>query len=146
MGTYVLDASAILRYLDDEAGAERVEQIIKGHIAGKNLVAISAVHWGEIAGVAWKRHGEAGMRAALSRLSAFGFEIVDVTAERAVHSAVIKNNRKIPYADAFGVDLAGDSADHVLVTADFDVKPAKQDGRIEFLPLKAKPGWNRGAV
>ncbi len=139
MVTYVLDASALLRYLDDEAGAERVEQIIKGHIAGKNHAAMSAVHWGEVAGVIWKRHGEARMQAAFLRLSAFGIEIVPVTGERAVNSAVIKHERKIPYADAFGVDLAGDSPEHILVTADFDVKPAKQDVRIEFLPLKAKP-------
>jgi predicted nucleic acid-binding protein len=139
MVTYVLDASALLRYLDDEAGAERVEQIIKGHIAGKNHVAMSAVHWGEVAGVVWKRHGEAGKGVALSRLSAFGIEVVPVTGERAVNSAMIKQERKIPYADAFGVDLAADSPEHVLVTADFDVKPAKQDVRIEFLPLKAKP-------
>jgi predicted nucleic acid-binding protein len=79
------------------------------------------------------------MGAALSRLSAFGLEVVPVSAERAVNSAVTKQERKIPYADAFGVDLAGDSGDHVLVTADFEVKPAKQDVRIEFLPLKAKP-------
>jgi hypothetical protein len=64
-------------------------------------------------------------------------EVVAVTAERAVNSAVIKQGRKIPYADAFGVDLAGDSAEHVLVTADFDVEPAKQDVRIEFLAVKA---------
>ena len=139
MVTYVLDASALLRYLDNESGAGRVEQIIKRHIAERNYVSISAIHWGEVAGIIRKRHGDAGMHAALSRLSSFGFEIVPVTAERAVHSAVIKHDRKIPYADAFGVDLAGDSAEHVLVTADFDAKPAKQDVRIEFLPLKAKP-------
>jgi predicted nucleic acid-binding protein len=136
MVTYVLDASAILRYLDDEAGAERVEQIIKGLIAGRNTVAISAVHWGEVVGIVFKRHGDAGLRAAVSRLSAFGMEVVAVTGERALRSAVIKQERKIPYADAFGVELAGDSAEHVLVTADFDVEPAKQDVRIEFLPLK----------
>jgi predicted nucleic acid-binding protein len=139
MVTYVLDASAILRYLDGEAGSERVTAIIKEHLAGKGRAVISAVHWGEIAGIVRKRHGAAGMGAALSRLSAFGLEVVPVSAERAVNSAVIKQERKIPYADAFGVDLAGDSADHVLVTADFDVKPAKLDVRIEFLPLKAKP-------
>lgn len=136
MVTYVLDASALLRYLDNEAGAERVEQIIKGHIAEKNYAAISAIHWGEVAGIAWKRHGEAGLRVVTSRLSAFGMEIVAVTGERAARSAVIKQRFGIPYADAFGVDLAGDSPDHVLVTADFDVAPAKQDVRIEFLPLK----------
>ena len=34
MVTYVLDASAVLRYLDDEAGAQRVSEIIKSHLAG----------------------------------------------------------------------------------------------------------------
>lgn len=77
------------------------------------------------------------MDAALSRLSAFGFDIVPVTGERAVKSALIKVERKVPYADAFGIDLAGDSAEHVLVTADFDVKPAEGDVQIEFLPVKA---------
>jgi len=133
---YVLDASAILRYLDGEAGAERVKVILKEHLADKNRVVISAIHWGEVAGVVRKRHGEAGMHAAISRLSAFGFEVVPITAERAVRSAIIKIDWKIPYADAFGVELAGDSSGHVLVTADFDVKPAQKDVRIEFLPLK----------
>jgi predicted nucleic acid-binding protein len=139
MVTYVLDASAILRYLDGEAGADRVAAIIKEHLAGKSRAVVSAVHWGEVAGIVWKRYGETGMKTALSRLSAFGMEVVPVTAERAVKSAVIKHEHGIPYADAFGVDLAGDSAEHVLVTADFDVQPAKQLVRIEFLPLKAKP-------
>ena len=135
---YVLDASAVLRYLDGEAGAERVSQIIKGHLAGAHRVVISAIHWGEVAGIVSKRHGRARMEDALSRLVAFGFEMVPVTADRAVKSALIKVERKIPYADAFGVELAGDSAEHVLVTADFDVKPAEGDVRIEFLPTKVE--------
>ncbi len=138
MVVYALDASAILRYLDGEAGAERVKEIIKGHIAGRDSVVVSAVHWGEVARIVYKRNGRVGMDAALSRLSALGFEVVPVTGERAVKSAVIKTERKIPYADAFGVELAGDSPQHVLVTADFDVKAAENDVRIEFLPLKAR--------
>jgi predicted nucleic acid-binding protein len=133
---YVLDASAILRYLDGETGAERVSQIIKGHLAGTHRVVVSAIHWGEVAGIVSKRHGRGKMEDALSRLVAFGFEMVPVTADRAVKSALIKVERKIPYADAFGVELAGDSAEHVLVTADFDVKAAEDDVRIEFLPVK----------
>src|ERR1700730_8854239 len=34
MVRYVLDSSAILRYLDDEAGAARVAEIIKSHLGG----------------------------------------------------------------------------------------------------------------
>ena len=50
--------------------------------------------------------------------------------------APIKLNRKIPYVDAFGVELAAESSDRILVTADFDLKPAIKDVKVEFLPRK----------
>ena len=136
MVTYALDASAVVRYLDGEAGSDRVAEIIKSHLAGRCQVIISAVHWGEIAGVTCKVHGRAAMDLALSRLAAFGFELVPATSERALRAALIKLKRKIPYVDAFGVELVADSSDHVLVTADFDLKPASRDIQIEFLPAK----------
>jgi predicted nucleic acid-binding protein len=133
---YVLDASAILRYLDGEAGADRVAKIIKGHLAGKRQVIVSAIHWGEVAGITFKKHGKQLSDVVLTRLRAFGFEIVPATAEQAVSSAHIKVQYGIPYADAFGVALAAISSEHVLVTADFDVKPAAAAVQIEFLPRK----------
>lgn len=136
MVTFVLDASAILRYLDGEVGVDRVREIIKLHIASEARVVISAIQWGEIHGVLLKRHSAGTAQAAISRISAFDFEVVPATAERAVRAAAIKVKMKIPYADAFGVELAGDSKHHVLVTADFDVKPAEGDVAIEFLPNK----------
>lgn len=134
--TYVLDASAVLRYLDDEAGAQRVSEIIKVHLAGRCEVAISALHWGEIAGIIHKVHGSDAMDLALSRLNAFGFQIVPVSEDRAVQAALIKLKKNIPYVDSFGVELAADLSDSVLVTADFDLKPAQREVRIEFLPVK----------
>jgi predicted nucleic acid-binding protein len=136
MVTYVLDSSAILRYLDDEAGAERVADIIKSHLAGGCAVMVSAVHWGEIAGITGKAHGRAAMDLVISRLSAFGFEVVPADAERAVRASLIKLKRQIPYVDAFGVELAAETGDRVFVTADFDFKPASRDVTIEFLPAK----------
>ncbi len=139
MVSYVLDASALLRYLDREEGATRVAQILKGQFSGNNRVMISAVNWGEVAGILEKRHGQAAVENALPRLLSFGVEVVPADAERAVRSGLIKIRNKIPYADAFGVELASDSSDHVLVTADFDVEPARQQIAIEFLSVKSKP-------
>ncbi|HEY6180830.1 MAG TPA: PIN domain-containing protein [Terriglobales bacterium] len=136
MVTYVLDASAVLRYLDDEAGAARVSEIIKSHLAGTCEVVISALHWGEIAGIVHKVHGSDAMDLALSRLSAFGFQIVPVTEDRAVRASLIKLKKNIPYVDSFGVELASDLPDSVLVTADFDLKPAQREVKIEFLSIK----------
>ena len=69
----------------------------------------------------------------LARLEAFGFEIVPVSPERAVRASLIKLTSKIPYADAFGVELAAESSDRILVTADFDLKPATKDVEIRVL-------------
>ena len=136
MVTYVFDTSALLRYLDDEPGAGRVAQLIEDHLDGKCKIAISAVHWGEVAGKLFQRKGQQHFRVIFAELESIGFDIVAATAGRAVNSGLIKAGIKIPYADAFGVDLASDSPEHVLVTADFDVKPAAQDVKIEFLPRK----------
>jgi predicted nucleic acid-binding protein len=136
MVTYILDSSAILRYLDDEAGAARVAEIIKSHLAGRSAAMIAAPHWGEVAGIACKTHGRDAMELVLSRLSAFAFEVVPVDAERAVRAALMKLKRQIPYVDAFGLELAAESADRIFVTADYDFKPARRDVKIEFLPAK----------
>lgn len=135
MVTYVLDSSAVLRYLDNDAGAGRVSEIIKEHLAGRCEAIISAVHWGEIAGITCKIHGRQAMDLVLSRLSAFGLEIVAADADRAVGASLIKLKTQIPYVDAFGVELAS-AEERVFVTADFDFKPASRSVEIEFLPAK----------
>ena len=135
MTTYALDASAILRYLDNEAGADRVEEIIAGHLEGSRKVAVLAIHWGEIAGCIYKHYGSNMLVLVMSRLAVFHFELIPISADRAVRAAVLKADKKIPYVDAFGVEFAASSADHVFVTADFDLKAANE-ARIEFLPRK----------
>src|ERR1700674_4430395 len=119
MVRYVLDSSAILRYLDDEAGAARVSGIIKSHLAGGCEAVVSAPHWGEVAGITCKLHGRPAMELVLSRLTWFVLPIVAADADRAVRSALIKLKREIPYMDASGIELASDSRDHIFVTADF---------------------------
>jgi|ERR1700722_9312017 len=136
MVTYVLDSSAVLRFLDGEAGSDRVADILKSHLAGRCEAVISALHWGEVAGTICKRRGTQAMDLTLSRLSAFGVQIVAVDGNRAVRAAMIKLKRTIPNVDAFGVELAADSRERVFVTADFDFKPASRDVKIEFLPAK----------
>lgn len=63
-------------------------------------------------------------------------EIVSVTAERAVHAAELRVDTKIGYADAFALDLAVQSPEHVLVTADYGFKAVEALAQIEFLPVK----------
>jgi predicted nucleic acid-binding protein len=133
---FVLDSTAVFRHHDNESGADQVEAIFEACARGLGSLCISAVQWGEIAAVERKRSGASGQRRVLQRLMQIDLQIIPATAERAEHAAELRVDRKLPYADAFALDLAMDSADHVLVTADYDFKAVADLARIEFLPAK----------
>lgn len=137
MVTFVLDSSAVLRYIDGETGSDRVEYIFGERDGKQAQVAICAVHWAEVIYILLKRLARDEVQEALEILQDLRIEIVPVTAERAQRAASIRHRYRIPFADAFGVELAGTSPQHLFVTADFDVKPAEADYPIEFLPVKS---------
>ena len=136
MTAYVLDSSALLRYMDDEAGAERVEEILKACVAGQVSLSISALQWGEIAGNIRQRFGATDQLRILSAIAPSEVEIIPVTAERAVRAAELKVDRKMAYADAIALELTWERPDRVLVTADYGFKSVNDLAKIEFLPSK----------
>jgi predicted nucleic acid-binding protein len=136
MTAYVMDASALIRYLDNEPGADRVDEIVGECLADRARSFASAIQWGEIAGNIRKRFGALLELKAMNRLLATDIEIVPATGEQAIRAAHLKVDRKISYADAFALDLAMQSTEHVLVTADYGFKVVDDLARIEFLPLK----------
>jgi predicted nucleic acid-binding protein len=136
MTVFVLDSSAVLRHIDGEAGADRVEEIIRLALLGEAEVQLSALQWGEIAGIQRRRFGVQEQMRVLQSLLQFDLRVIPATAERAVRAAEIKEDRKLAYANAFAIELAMDSTDHLLVTADYDFKEVADLARIEFLPVK----------
>ena len=136
MTVFVLDSSSLLRYIDNEPGADRVNAIFKACVKQQARMCIPALQWGEVAGELRKRLGPDGGKRALESLMLLELDVVPARAERAVHAAALRIDRKIPYADAFALDLAMDSQEHILVTADYDFKDVADLARIEFLPLK----------
>jgi predicted nucleic acid-binding protein len=133
---FVLDSSALLRYQDDEAGADRVEAILEACSRGNDEICISAMQWGEIAATLRKRYGAQQQEIMLHRLAQLNLRIIQVNAECAVRAAAIRVDRKMAFADAFAVELTLDSPEHVLITADYDFKTVEDLIRIEFLPAK----------
>ena len=136
MSVFVFDSSAVLRYLDHEAGAERVKAILRCSANESSAICISALQWGEIAAVLRKRYGAVEQKRNLANLVELQFRVIAVSAERAVRAAAIRVDRKMAFADAFGIELAMDSPEHLLVTSDYDFKKVEDLARIEFLPVK----------
>lgn len=136
MTVFVLDASAVLRYIDGEAGANRINEILKACVSGKAQARISALQWGEVAGKLRKRLGASNQVRILESLIPPDVEIVAASGERAVRASALRVDHSVSYADGFALDLAMDSPGHILVTADYDFKAVEDLARIEFLPLK----------
>lgn len=141
--TYVLDASALLRFTDREAGFEHVRNLFYEAAKGNLQILLSAVNWGEIVTVLYRKDSR-NAESLLADLSALPITIVPVDAAAAVAAGKFKWSYKVPYADAFAGALtlnystAGRKAEQAtLVTADYDFKNVpKGTIRIEYLPAK----------
>jgi predicted nucleic acid-binding protein len=137
--TYVLDASAILRFSDKEAGFDRVRDLFIQAAQGKVELLLSAVNWGEIvAALLYKRAG--GLSALTNNLAAnlaaLPLTIVAADKDLAEGAATFKYDFKVPFVDAFAGSLALHE-NATLVTADYDFKSVPSGTiKIEFLPAK----------
>jgi predicted nucleic acid-binding protein len=138
MLTYVLDTSAPIRLLDSEPGWERVDDLLASANRDECEIQMCAVNWGELIYAIGRRYPEAVAAQVEMRFSGYPIIIVPADSARATNAGRLKLKYNIGYADSFGVELALQSPDHVLVTADYGVKPAEHDIRIEFLPTKPK--------
>jgi len=135
--TYVLDASALLRFLENESGAIQVEALIKQAKQGEITTLMSAVNWSEILHYVLRKHGPAAMRSIESRLQSVQITILAVDAVGAAQAAEFRHQHQVPFADAF----AGATAEQnraTLMTADYDFHGLKTSFKINLLPIKPK--------
>jgi predicted nucleic acid-binding protein len=136
--TFVLDASAILRFTDMEPGCERVRSLLYQAAEGQVELLLSAVNWGEIVGVLHAKR-QADAESILGKLAALPITILPVDAYDAAEAGRFKCRFKVAYADAFAGSLtlkrSQDGTHATLLTADYDFKALpKGTIRIEFLP------------
>jgi predicted nucleic acid-binding protein len=137
--TYVLDASALLRFLDREPGAERVRDLLQGAVRKRNQLLLSAANWGELVHAIYKRNSD-NAEAILADMQRLPITIVPVDVADATVAGKLKWKYRIPYADALAAALTvsrSQSDRAVLVTADYDFKSLEKGLiTIEFLPAK----------
>lgn len=130
--TYVLDANAVLHLVQDEAGAERMEVLIKEAVHQRTPLLISVVNWGEVFYHAWQRHGEEKARQTMANLSRLPLDLVPVDLPQVFKASEIKAVHKIPYVDCLAAALA-EMRQAVLVTSDRDFE--KLGRRVQVLWL-----------
>jgi predicted nucleic acid-binding protein len=117
----VLDASALMAFFEDRAGAERVEQLLSkaAEAEAKDPLLISVVNWGEVYYSVWRARGERVAGQKLQEIAQLPIHVVHVDTELTKLAAALKAQHNLPYADCFAAALAR-ARKAVLVTSDKD--------------------------
>jgi predicted nucleic acid-binding protein len=115
----VLDANAVLDFVEDGPGAEQVEQLLlDAHKRGAPLL-MSVLNWGEVFYHSWQERGEFSARRILADLSRLAIELTPLDLSQVLKAGELKVIHKIPYVDCVAAALAL-SRHATLVTADRD--------------------------
>jgi predicted nucleic acid-binding protein len=117
--TYVLDANAILDYLQDGPGASTVERLLRETFRHGASLMISVINLGEVFYLLWKNKGEQKARQTIDDLTLLPLQTVPVDLPQALKAGELKALHKIPYADCIAAALAMTHS-ATLVTADRD--------------------------
>ena len=122
----VLDASALLSYLEKAEGYETVRDAFSRAAAAGQPLWISSVNWGEVYYILIRHQGLEETEKLIPAICALPLEIVPVDESAAVQAAFYKAGRGLPYADCFAAALARLKKAE-LITADKDFHAVEKD-------------------
>ena len=118
---YVLDSFALLAYLEDEAGAQAVEEILDACRAGDAESWLSVVNLGEVLYITEREQGLPAAQKAIATVEQLPVRVMEADRARTFAAAHVKARHAVSYADAFAVALAQEVEGRV-VTGDPEFK------------------------
>ena len=132
MKRYVLDSFAVLAYLYNETGAEKVKDVLVLALNDKAEIFISSVNWAEVAYISKRKSGVNGWQAAASSLTRLPIEIVPADIELANIASEFKCKYRISLADAFAAALTK-SKKAELLTGDPEFKQVEKEIGVNWI-------------
>lgn len=128
----VIDAYALLCYLNKESGWEQVEEMLSSAAEkGRNLL-MSAVNWGEVYYIIKRNYSPADAESIMQLIDTFPIDLIPADREQAKTAAQFKASDKISYADCFAAALAKTKKAE-LVTGDKEFKIVEGKIKINWL-------------
>ena len=106
MRRVVFDSHAILRFAQDEAGAEKVEQILRASEEGDVRAFMSEINLGELYYITIRRLGQEAASRFLEQLSTLSIERVPASWEIIASASELKARHALSYADCFAAAVA----------------------------------------
>ncbi len=132
MKNSVLDSYAVIAFLFQEKGHEKVLDLFERAAHADQVLLIAAPNWAEVRYIVERKVGLARWHEARHKLLGLPLEIVPADQVLAELAGELKATRKMPLADCFAAALAKQKkAD--LYTGDQDFKSVERDVKIVWL-------------
>lgn len=129
---YILDSYALLAYLGDETGKQRVRELLGSATRGQSRVAMSLINLGEVLYITERELGLVRAQEVVAMSEQLPLEIVPATREAVFLAAHIKARYPVAFADAFAV-AAARSLNGVLLTGDPEFEAVEELVEIEWI-------------
>lgn len=131
---FILDAWALLAHFDNEAGAERVRQVLKSTEKHECTLGMSLINLGEVSYIVERERGLERVHEVLAIIRSLPIRILAVDEKVVLSAAHIKAGYRLSYADAFAAASAK-VWQAKLLTGDPKLKALEGSGfTIEWLP------------
>lgn len=128
----VLDASALMAYLEKESGYEKVKDLFVKAAAGERNLLMTTINWGEVFYILIRNYGFQEADRIQHFIETFPIEMVPVDLALARQAALYKATKKIPYADCFAAALARLRKGE-LITGDKEFKALENEIKISWV-------------
>ncbi|MGD1019119.1 MAG: PIN domain-containing protein [Verrucomicrobiia bacterium] len=128
----VLDSFALLTFLRDEPGTDKVAAILEKARAREQPVHMTEVNYAEVQYIVRRKDGEAAWRVVAGELIAMPIEFHPADRTLADIAADLKTRFKLSLADAFAAALAK-TRNAELVTGDLEFKEVESEIKISWL-------------
>jgi predicted nucleic acid-binding protein len=128
----LLDSFAVLALLNEEAGADRVEGLLRAADRSGTPVLLNEINVGEVYYIRAKSHSPTSAERFLEALATLPISVVHNSYADVLDAARLKAQFPISYADAFAAATAIRTSS-VLVTGDEEFRPLS--GILEILWL-----------
>ena len=128
----ILDASALICYLEKEAGYEHVKDLLGTADESDRNLLMTTINWGEVHYVLLKDYGQDKAEQILTLIHTFPIEFVPADLMLAKQAALYKATKKLPYVDCFAAALTKLRKGE-LVTGDKDFKAVEGDIKVSWI-------------
>ncbi len=133
--TYVLDTSALLALIQDEAGAGHVEKILQSAQRKKVKAFISFASIAELYYITWQEEGESAAKELVVHVKSLPIQVVESVERTTLIAGRIKANHRLSFADAF-IAATAVHTNGVLVHKDPEFESLHKEIRLDTLPYK----------